>query len=60
MAQTYTEKQPAGGPTVHCRRCGREYPYPQPGGQPIRCECGWWYRNVNGEIVEEFRPRLGA
>lgn len=57
---TYTGKSQAAGPRIHCKRCGREHPYPQAGSKPIRCECGWWYRNVGGEIVEEFRPRIGS
>jgi len=34
--------------------------YPVDGGRPIRCECGWWYENHGGLIVEHFRPRLGV
>ncbi|HEV3156922.1 MAG TPA: hypothetical protein VGZ00_06200 [Candidatus Baltobacteraceae bacterium] len=58
-AVTYTERK-LTGPTVTCKRCARVHAYPRPDDKPIRCECGWWYRNVGGEIVEEFRPRLGA
>ncbi len=58
MATTYTDAGPIAGRKFTCKRCGRAYPYPQPGDRPIRCECGWWYTNAGGRIVEEFRPRL--
>jgi hypothetical protein len=58
--RTYAARAPLGGQTLTCRRCGRVYPYPAPGGPPIRCECGWRYENRDGLIQEEFRPRLGV
>ncbi len=59
-ATTYTARAPIAGPKLTCSRCGREYAYPAPGGQPVSCECGWHYRNVDGRVVEEFRSRIGA
>jgi hypothetical protein len=59
-ARTYTPRSEIAGPTLTCTRCGRSYAYPNAGERPIRCECGWWYRNVGGEILEEFRSRLGV
>jgi hypothetical protein len=60
-ARTYTEDAPIEGPVFICPRCDREYPYPVDYGPSIRCECGWWYRNVgHSKIVEEFRPRIGG
>ena len=41
-----------------CKRCKREYAYPQVNGRPIRCECGWWYFNDRGNIREEFNQRI--
>ena len=35
-----------------CKRCKRDYPYPQAGERPIRCECGWWYYNDGAPIRE--------
>jgi hypothetical protein len=58
VATTYTDSGPIAGRKFTCKRCAREYPYPQPGERPIRCECGWWYTNDRGRIVEEFRPRI--
>ena len=43
-----------------CKRCKREYDYPQPGDRPIRCECGWWYENDYGSIKEYFWERIGS
>jgi hypothetical protein len=59
-ARTYTARAPLSGHTLTCRRCGRVHPYPEAGGAPVRCECGWWYENHNGLIQEEFKPRLGV
>jgi hypothetical protein len=60
-AVTYTSQAPIGGPTFPCPRCKRVYPFPNDTEKPIRCECGWWYRNIgHGEIVEEFHPRIGG
>jgi hypothetical protein len=56
---TYTAQAPLSGSTLTCSRCGRVYPYPQAGGAPVRCECGWWYENRGGKIAETFKPRLG-
>ena len=58
---TYTPARQAGGPSFTCTRCKRKYPYPQDHSRPIRCECGWWYRNVGeGTIIEEFHTRIGG
>jgi len=60
-AITYTSQGPLHGPTFTCPRCQRVYPFPHPEDPPIRCECGWWYRNAGeSEIVEEFKPRLSG
>jgi hypothetical protein len=56
---TYTAQDALQGKTLTCKRCGRVHPYPQAGGAPVRCECGWWYENDGGRIVDEFKPRLG-
>jgi hypothetical protein len=58
--RTYTARPPVGAQKLTCRRCNRVYPYPQPGGPAIRCECGWRYQNHDGLIQEEFRSRLGV
>lgn len=58
--RTYTPQEPLGAQTITCTRCERVYPYPQPGRPAIRCECGWWYSNVDGLIEEHFKPRLGV
>jgi hypothetical protein len=63
MAQsvTYTPQNLPGGPTFKCSRCHRVYPYPCDHEKPIRCECGWWYRNLGeGKIIEEFHSRIGG
>ena len=58
---TYTGQGPIVGPTFECPRCDRVYPYPSDYDRPIRCECGWWYRNVgHSKIIEEFHPRIGG
>jgi hypothetical protein len=60
-AITYTSQKPIGGPTFSCPRCRRVYPFPNDTEKPIRCECGWWYRNLGGgHIVDEFHPRIGG
>ncbi len=59
-AVTYTPAAQVAGPTFTCSRCRRVYPYPPDHGKAIRCECGWWYENRRGRIVEEFRPRIGG
>ena len=60
-AVTYTSEKNAGGPTFKCSRCQRVYPYPPDHAKPIRCECGWWYRNIgDGHIIEEFHTRIGG
>jgi hypothetical protein len=56
---TYSAQAPLAGKTLTCKRCGRTHPYPQAGGAPVRCECGWWYENVGGQLKDEFKPRLG-
>jgi len=58
--RTYTARPPIAGPTLTCSRCHRVYPFPEPNTAPIRCECGWWYENRDGVILEEFKPRLGV
>jgi len=60
VAITYTEQKLIAGPASRCKRCRRLYPYPAEGSLPVRCECGWWYRNVRGKIVDEFHPRLAG
>jgi hypothetical protein len=58
---TYTPQYSTGGPTFKCSRCQRVYPYPQDHDKPIRCECGWWYKNIGeGTIIEEFHTRIGG
>ncbi len=52
-SDTYTGT-PIEGEVV-CKRCKREYPYPQAGERPIRCECGWWYFN-DGVSIREALP----
>ena len=60
-AITYSSAGAIDGPTFTCRRCARVYQYPQAGGKPVRCECGWWYHNLGRrKLVEEFRPRIGG
>jgi hypothetical protein len=59
-AKTYTTKAPVRGTRLTCRRCNRIHAYPQAGGPPVRCECGWWYTNHGGMIEESFKPRLGV
>ncbi len=60
-AVTYTSQNPIAGPIFTCPRCKRTYPYPADMDRPIRCECGWWYRNLgHGKIIEEFHPRIGG
>jgi hypothetical protein len=57
---TYTAQDPIDGPRFTCPRCKRVHPYPHD-EKPIRCECGWWYRNRgHGEFTEEFHPRIGG
>ncbi len=59
QAVTYTSSVPRiEGRKFVCKRCKREYPYPQPGDRPIRCECAWWYENVNGTIKEAYWQRI--
>lgn len=50
--------KPLQGRKFVCKRCEREYSYPQPGDPPIRCECGWWYENAGGTIKEAFWQRI--
>ncbi|MBD5656181.1 MAG: hypothetical protein IAI50_13540 [Candidatus Eremiobacteraeota bacterium] len=57
---TYSAQPPVIGASLTCSRCKRVHPYPVEGGRPIRCECGWWYENLNGLIQEDFKPRLGV
>jgi hypothetical protein len=57
---TYTARPPLGARTLRCTRCARVHAYPEDGGKPIRCECGWWYENHGGLIQEHFKSRLGV
>ncbi|MGP6155987.1 MAG: hypothetical protein ACLPYS_00365 [Vulcanimicrobiaceae bacterium] len=59
-AVTYSAQRPLAGPTLTCPRCRRVHPYPRPRGQPVYCECGWHYSNVDGRIIDQFSPRFGA
>jgi LSD1 subclass zinc finger protein len=59
-ARTYTARPEPGPQVLVCTRCRRVYPYPEPGSSAIRCECGWRYENNEGQIDEEFAPRLGV
>jgi hypothetical protein len=58
MAQTYASGDEIEGLKFTCKRCKREYPFPDRGEKPIRCECGWWYENRDGRIHEEFHHRF--
>ncbi|MBV8244857.1 MAG: hypothetical protein JOZ38_02950 [Candidatus Eremiobacteraeota bacterium] len=58
MALTYTSTPPIEGRKFRCKRCGRVYAYPEDNGRPVMCECGWWYWNQGGHIVEQFRQRI--
>jgi uncharacterized C2H2 Zn-finger protein len=53
-SMTYGKKPPAAGRNLKCPRCGRNYEYPKPDRPPVRCSCGWWYRNAGGRIFEKF------
>jgi hypothetical protein len=56
---TYSSSaEPITGRAFVCKRCKREYPWPQPDGKPIRCECGWWYWNDGAGIREAFWERI--
>ncbi|MDE2480873.1 MAG: hypothetical protein KGN02_01620 [bacterium] len=56
---TYTSSAPKlDGDKFTCKRCKREYPHPQAGARPIRCECGWWYYNDGAGIREAYWQRL--
>ena len=58
-AVTYTSSaKPVEGRKFVCKRCKREYGYPQAGAPPIRCECGWWYENDHGTIKERYWQRI--
>ena len=60
-AVTYTPQYSSRGPIFKCTRCKRTYPYPADHEKPIRCECGWWYRNIgDGKIIEAFHTRIGG
>jgi len=59
-ATTYTAAAEIQGRRFTCKRCLRVYPYPKDQGAPVRCECGWWYTNRGGRMLEEFRPRIGG
>jgi hypothetical protein len=55
---TFTTAPPISGKKFVCKRCKREYPYPQAGDRPIRCECGWWYYNDGASIREAYCQRI--
>jgi len=57
-AVTYTGAGKIEGKKFTCKRCKRVYAYPQENGRPVRCECGWWYKNDHGKIVESFKQRI--
>jgi hypothetical protein len=58
-AVTYTSSmKPVASNKFVCKRCKREYNRPEPGGPPIRCECGWWYENEHGTIKEAYWQRI--
>jgi len=58
-AVTYTSSAPSiEGRKFVCKRCGREYLYPQAGERPIRCECGWWYYNDGVKVREAYWQRI--
>jgi hypothetical protein len=57
-AVTYSASPPIEGRKFVCKRCKREYAYPQPGDRPIRCECGWWYLNDGDRIREVYNQRI--
>jgi hypothetical protein len=58
---TYTGKPQLQGSRFTCPRCNRVHAFPHDAEKPIRCECGWWYRNVgHGHIVEEYHSRIGG
>lgn len=57
-AVTYSAGTPIEGRKFVCKRCKREYAYPQPGDRPIRCECGWWYLNDGNRIREVYNQRI--
>lgn len=58
-AVTYTSSmKPIPGKKFVCKRCKREYNQPVEDGAPIRCECGWWYKNVGGVIQERYWQRI--
>jgi len=58
QAVTYTSEKPIEGKKFVCKRCKREYEYPQPDERPIRCECGWWYYNDGTGIREAYWQRI--
>ena len=56
---TYTSSAPKiEDDAFVCKRCKREYPQPEAGGRPIRCECGWWYYNDGVAIRETYWQRI--
>jgi hypothetical protein len=57
-AITYTPDVPIEGRRFTCKRCHREYAYPEANARPIRCECGWWYYNDGAGIRESYQQRL--
>lgn len=58
-AVTYTASTPPiRGKKFVCKRCKRDYNYPNAGDPPIRCECGWWYENAGGKIKEAYWQRI--
>jgi len=56
---TYTSSmKPIDGRKLVYKRCHREYNYPQAGGRPIRCECGWWYYHDGAGLREAYWQRI--
>ncbi|GAC1359205.1 MAG: hypothetical protein NVSMB31_19550 [Vulcanimicrobiaceae bacterium] len=58
MGLTYSTAPPIEGKKFTCKRCKRVYGYPEPNGKPVRCECGWWYWNLAGQVKEKFLQRI--
>lgn len=58
QAVTYTSAPTIEGKKLVCKRCHRQYAYPEAKARPIRCECGWWYYNDGFVLREAFWQRL--
>jgi PHP family Zn ribbon phosphoesterase len=57
-AVTYAADPPITGKKFVCKRCAREYAFPQARERPIRCECGWWYYNDGVGVREAYWQRI--